>query len=81
MKTHTVYKTFHTEGRREFVRITEDVQSALGIILVPKLSRFGRNMRQSLEPYDLLEESGVDLAFLDLRVDTSTGPNDSCGTS
>ena len=29
MKSHTVYKTFHTKKRREFVRITEDVQTAV----------------------------------------------------
>ena len=29
MKAHTVYKTFHTQSRREFVRITEDVQGAV----------------------------------------------------
>lgn len=29
MKTHTVYKTFRTEQRRTFVRITEDVQRAV----------------------------------------------------
>ena len=29
MKTHTVYKTFKTKGRREFVRITEDVSVAV----------------------------------------------------
>ena len=29
MKAHTVYKTFNTERRREFVRITEDVQAAV----------------------------------------------------
>ena len=29
MKSHTVYKTFNTERRREFVRITEDVQAAV----------------------------------------------------
>ena len=29
MKSHTVYKTFHTHHRREFVRITEDVQRAV----------------------------------------------------
>ena len=29
MKSHTVYHTFHTERRREFVRITEDVQAAV----------------------------------------------------
>jgi thiamine phosphate synthase YjbQ (UPF0047 family) len=29
MKTHTVYKTFNTRQRREFVRITPDVQDAV----------------------------------------------------
>lgn len=41
MKAHTVYKTFHTKNRREFVRITGDVQEAVdesgvreGLVLV-----------------------------------------------
>ena len=29
MKSHTVYRTFNTQRRREFVRITEDVQQAV----------------------------------------------------
>ncbi len=29
MKTHTVYKTFQTDQRREFVRITRDVEQAV----------------------------------------------------
>ena len=29
MKSHTEYMTFKTEGRRELIRITEDVQSAV----------------------------------------------------
>jgi secondary thiamine-phosphate synthase enzyme len=29
MRSHTVYKEFRTEDRREFVRITEDVQEAV----------------------------------------------------
>ena len=29
MKSHTVYKTFNTDERRAFVRITEDVQRAV----------------------------------------------------
>jgi thiamine phosphate synthase YjbQ (UPF0047 family) len=29
MKSHTVYKTFNTRHRREFVRITDDVQAAV----------------------------------------------------
>jgi len=41
VKAHTVYKTFHTKNRREFVRITGDVQEAVdesgvreGLVLV-----------------------------------------------
>jgi thiamine phosphate synthase YjbQ (UPF0047 family) len=29
VRSHTAYRTFHTEHRREFVRITEDVQAAV----------------------------------------------------
>ncbi len=29
MTSHTVYKTFDTTERREFVRITQDVQAAV----------------------------------------------------
>src|SRR3982751_2397915 len=29
MKSHTVYRTFETDRRREFVRITQDVQAAV----------------------------------------------------
>ena len=29
MKSHTVYRTFQTESRRELIRITEDVQAAV----------------------------------------------------
>jgi thiamine phosphate synthase YjbQ (UPF0047 family) len=29
MTAHTVYRTFHTERRREFVRITDDVEAAV----------------------------------------------------
>ena len=29
MKSHTVYKTFHIEQRRAFVRITDDVRRAV----------------------------------------------------
>ncbi|MGI8439745.1 MAG: YjbQ family protein [Thermoleophilaceae bacterium] len=41
MRSHTVYRTFETEHRREFVRITDDVQAAVddagvreGLVLV-----------------------------------------------
>ena len=41
MRSHTVYRTFNTERRREFIRLTDDVQAAVdesgvrdGIVLV-----------------------------------------------
>ncbi len=41
MISHTIHRTFHTERRREFIRITEDVQAAVdeagiaeGLVLV-----------------------------------------------
>lgn len=44
MKSHTVYKTFHTGQRREFVRLTRDAQDAVddsgieeGMILISAL--------------------------------------------
>ena len=29
MKSHTIHRTFNTERRREFIRITDDVQDAV----------------------------------------------------
>ncbi|MBA3620691.1 MAG: YjbQ family protein, partial [Acidothermales bacterium] len=29
MTAHTVYRTFETESRREFIRLTDDVQAAV----------------------------------------------------
>ena len=29
MKSHTIHRTFNTEQRREFIRITDDVQAAV----------------------------------------------------
>jgi thiamine phosphate synthase YjbQ (UPF0047 family) len=44
MTTHTVYRTFHTRERREWVRITDDVAAAVresgireGMVLVRSL--------------------------------------------
>jgi site-specific DNA recombinase len=42
------------------------------VLIVPKLSRFGRSMRDNLAAYDRLEAAGVAIVFLDLGADTST---------
>lgn len=45
---------------------------AFDLLIVPKLSRFGRSVRDNLAAIDRLEAAGVEIAFLDLGVDTST---------
>ncbi|MFN2489385.1 MAG: recombinase family protein [Actinomycetota bacterium] len=57
--------------RPGFTEMMQQRQS-FDIIIVPSLSRFGRSMKDNLTAYDELEKDGVALAFLDLRVDTST---------
>jgi len=42
------------------------------IVIVPTLSRFGRNMRSNLAAYDRLEDLGIAMAIFDLRMDTTT---------
>ena len=45
MKAHTVYRTFQTSQRREWVRITEDVQAAVDEAGVEDaLARFRRSL-------------------------------------
>lgn len=61
-----------TQSRPAFQKMIER-RTDFKIVIVPKLSRFGRNMKQNLETYDLLERDGIGLAFLDLRADTTTG--------
>lgn len=41
-------------------------------VIVPKLSRFGRNVRELVELFDLFDNNGVRLVFLDMNIDTST---------
>jgi DNA invertase Pin-like site-specific DNA recombinase len=41
-------------------------------VVVPKLARFGRSMRDLVELFDLFDRDGVSLVFLDMNVDTAT---------
>lgn len=41
-------------------------------LIVPKLSRFGRSMKDNVAAYDRLEDAGVDMFFLDLQMDTTS---------
>lgn len=41
-------------------------------VIVPKLARFGRSMKELVELFDLFDNDGVSLVFLDMNIDTST---------
>ena len=41
-------------------------------VIVPKLARFGRSVKELVELFDLFDRSGVSLVFLDMNIDTST---------
>jgi site-specific DNA recombinase len=41
-------------------------------VVVPKLARFGRSMKDLVELFDLFDRDGVSLVFLDMNIETST---------
>jgi DNA invertase Pin-like site-specific DNA recombinase len=41
-------------------------------VVVPKLARFGRSVRELVELFDLFDRDRIGLVFLDMNVDTST---------
>ena len=70
MTAHTVYRTFTTTQRREFVRITGDVQAAVdesgiadGMVLVLGLGRVGIACARRLQ------ELGMDVLGVDADLD------------
>lgn len=63
------------EGREEFQKMIYDVtrsDSAVGYVLVFKLSRFGRNTRDILNSINLLQKYGVNLLTKEEGLDSST---------
>jgi site-specific DNA recombinase len=41
-------------------------------VVVPKLARFGRSVRDLVALFDLFDRDGITLTFLDMNIDTST---------
>lgn len=63
------YKRSRT--RSELNRLVEQ-RSAYSAIIVPKLSRFGRDLTHLAELFDLFDRDQIPLVFLDLGLDTSS---------
>jgi site-specific DNA recombinase len=47
-------------------------RSEFSAIVVPKLARFGRSVRDLVQLFDLFDRDGIALVFLDMNIDTST---------
>ena len=41
-------------------------------VVIPKLARFGRSVKELVELFDLFDTDGISLVFLDMNIDTST---------
>src|SRR6266540_2911503 len=74
-----VFQDIDVSGRRGTVRpafermLAEARDGEFDLIIVPKLSRFGRSVSHVTTVLGELEDLGVSVRFLDLDVDTSTG--------
>ena len=63
------------EGRTEFQRMMEDIQSgavAVDYVIVFKLSRFGRNARDTLNSLEFMNQHGVHLLSVEDGLDSSS---------
>jgi DNA invertase Pin-like site-specific DNA recombinase len=50
----------------------KDRRHEFSTVIVPKLARFGRSVKELVELFDLFDSDGIALVFLDMNVDTST---------
>ena len=53
-------------------RRPQDQRHAFSAIVIPKLSRFGRSVKDLVELFDLFDRDGIALVFLDMNIDTAT---------
>ena len=62
------------QGRPEFRKMMADIEEKQEVdyVIVWKLSRFGRNARESLNSLELLQKFHVDLIAKEENIDTST---------
>lgn len=60
------------EGRVEFQRMMKDIveKEEVDYVIVWKLSRFGRNAKDTLDSLELLQKHGVDLCTVVERIDS-----------
>jgi DNA invertase Pin-like site-specific DNA recombinase len=79
LKLGRVYADIDYSGRKgarsrpEFNAMLDDAEAGrFDVLIVPKLSRFGRSAKDNLIAFDRLDAAGVRMVFLDLDMDTNT---------
>jgi DNA invertase Pin-like site-specific DNA recombinase len=50
----------------------KDRRREFSSVVIPKLSRFGRSVKDLVDLFDLFDSDGIALIFLDMNIDTST---------
>jgi hypothetical protein len=66
------YSAFRGARERPSLNELVDNRKDYSAVLVPKLSRFGRSMKELVRPFALFDADGIPLVFLDMNLGTST---------
>lgn len=66
------YSAFRgAKSRPSLGQLVED-RNRYSAVIVPKLARFGRSMKELVRLFDVFDTDGIPLVFLDMNLDTST---------
>lgn len=63
---------FRNSPPRPELELLKERRLTYSAVIVPKLSRFGRSVKDLVALFDLFDQDGVSLVFLDMNLDTST---------
>jgi DNA invertase Pin-like site-specific DNA recombinase len=66
------FSAFRGARPRPSLELLKQRRREFSAVIVPKLSRFGRSVKDLATLFDLFEDDGVTLVFLDIGLDTST---------
>src|SRR5680860_214368 len=66
------YSAFRGAKTRPGLEQLKDRRLEFGAVIVPKLSRFGRSVKDLVKLFELFDRDGVALTFLDMNIDTSS---------
>ncbi len=66
------YSAFRGAKQRPSLTELVEARHDYSAVVIPKLSRFGRSMKEVIRLFDVFDTDGIPLVFLDMNLDTST---------